>query len=172
MKRILVIGCVGSGKSTLSRQLLDILHLPLIYLDQIWHLPDGSHISPDLFDEKLKGILETNAWIMDGNYRRTLRTRLKACDTVILLDLSTKVCLEQARQRIGHKREDLPWVETEFDPEFQDWIRNFRTRNLPEILEMLEEYSQTRSIYVLRSHEDIQEFVATVRQLEQLSLRT
>ncbi|WP_294730370.1 adenylate kinase [uncultured Faecalibaculum sp.] len=172
MKRILVIGCAGSGKSTLSRQLRDSLHLPLIYLDQIWHCADGSHINPDLFDRKLNTILETDAWIMDGNYRRTLRTRLNACDTVILLDFPTDVCLRQAKQRIGHKREDLPWVETEFNPEFEDWIRNFRTRNLREILKMLEEYSQTRSIYVLRSHEDIREFVATVRQLEQFSLRT
>ncbi len=70
MKRILVIGCAGSGKSTLSRRLRDILHLSLIYLDQIWHLPDGSHISPEEFDEQLAEVLDSPCWILDGNYRR------------------------------------------------------------------------------------------------------
>ena len=37
MKRILVIGCPGAGKSTFARALRDRTGLPLWYLDQIWH---------------------------------------------------------------------------------------------------------------------------------------
>ena len=51
----------------------------------------------------------------DGNYQRTLEIRLKACDTVFLMDVPTKVCLSGAKSRIGKKREDLPWTELEFD---------------------------------------------------------
>lgn len=172
MKRILVIGCAGSGKSTLSRRLRDILHLPLIYLDQIWHLPDGSHISPEEFDEQLAEVLDSPCWILDGNYRRTLKTRLEHCDTVILLDFPTEVCLAQAASRIGHKREDLPWVETEFDPEFQDWIRHFKERNLPGILTMLKEFRESRSIYVLHSRQEVEGFVSGVQRLSKCELRT
>ena len=157
-----------TGKSTLSRRLRDILHLPLIYLDQIWHLPDGSHISQEEFDDRLAAVLKTEAWILDGNYRRTLPVRLEHCDTVILLDFPAKVCLAQAASRIGRKREDLPWVETEFDPEFQDWIRHFSQRNLPEILAMLEKYQESRSIYVLHSHQETEDFVQTLEQLQHL----
>ncbi|OLU45463.1 adenylate kinase [Faecalibaculum rodentium] len=171
MKRILVIGCPGSGKSTLSRRLRDILHLPLIYLDQIWHLPDGSHISPEEFDEQLAEVLDSPCWILDGNYRRTLKTRLEHCDTVILLDFPTEVCLKQAAERIGHQREDLPWIETEFDPEFQDWIRHFRERNLPGILAMLKEYRESRSIYVLHSHQETEDFIQTLKQLQHFGLK-
>lgn len=171
MKRILVIGCAGGGKSTLSRRLRDILHLSLIYLDQIWHLPDGSHISPEEFDEQLAEVLDSPCWILDGNYRRTLPIRLEHCDTVILLDFPTEICLSQAAGRIGRKREDLPWVETEFDPEFQNWIRHFRKRNLPEIMSMLEEYRESRSIYVLHSHQETEDFIQTLKQLQHFGLK-
>ena len=50
MKRVLIVGCPGSGKSTLARALRDRTGLPLYYLDQIWHRPDGTHISPEAFD--------------------------------------------------------------------------------------------------------------------------
>lgn len=39
MKRILVIGCPGAGKSTFARALRDRTGLPLWYLDRIWHRP-------------------------------------------------------------------------------------------------------------------------------------
>ena len=127
MKRILVIGCPGAGKSTFARALRDRTGLPLWYLDQIWHRPDRTTISRAEFDARLTGLLRGDAWIIDGNYLRTLELRLRAADTVFLLDYPTGVCLEGARARIGTKREDLPWVEEEFDPEFRQWIEDFRT---------------------------------------------
>ena len=123
MKRILVIGCPGAGKSTFARALRDRTGLPLWYLDQIWHRPDRTTISRAEFDARLTGLLRGDAWIIDGNYLRTLELRLRAADTVFLLDYPTGVCLEGARARIGTKREDLPWVEEEFDPDDPDGKR-------------------------------------------------
>lgn len=171
MKRILVIGCAGSGKSTLSRRLRDLLQIPLIYLDQVWHLPNGSHITCEEFDEKLAAILKTPCWILDGNYRRTLPVHLECCDTVILLDFPTEICLAQAAGRIGHPREDLPWIETECDPEFQDWIRHFKERSLSDILTMLKPFLQSRSVYVLHSHQEMETFVKAVEILSQFALK-
>jgi len=68
MKRIIVIGSPGAGKSTFARQLRDITGLPLYYLDMIWHLPDRTTITKDEFDQKLMDILKTDTWIIDGNY--------------------------------------------------------------------------------------------------------
>ena len=56
MKRAVVIGCSGSGKSVFSRKLLDVTGLTLYYLDMIWHKPDGTNISREEFDEKLRSI--------------------------------------------------------------------------------------------------------------------
>ena len=65
MKRIIVIGSPGAGKSTFARQLRDITGLPLYYLDMIWHLPDRTTITKDEFDQKLMDILKTDTWIID-----------------------------------------------------------------------------------------------------------
>ena len=103
MKRVLIVGCPGSGKSTLARALRDRTGLPLYYLDQIWHRPDGTHISPEAFDARLFSILSQEQWILDGNYLRTLPQRLQRCDTVFWLDYPCSVCLEGAA-RVSENR--------------------------------------------------------------------
>lgn len=74
----------------------------------IWHKPDRTNISQEEFDAQLNNILQKDKWIIDGNYQRTLETRLEKCDTVFLMDFPIDVCLSGAASRIGKKREDLP----------------------------------------------------------------
>lgn len=159
MKRAVVIGCSGSGKSVFSRKLRDTAGLPLYYLDMIWHKPDGTNISRKEFDEKLSSIISRDSWIIDGNYQRTLETRIKACDTVFLFDLPTEVCVEGALSRIGKKREDMPWFENELDPEFRQWIESFRANQLPEVYRLLEKYKNGREIVVFRTREQADKFI-------------
>ena len=87
MKKILVIGCPGSGKSTFSRRLRDRTWLPLYPLDLLWHRPDKTTVSEAEFDAALAEILRKDRWIIDGNFSRTLERRLEECDTVFLFDL-------------------------------------------------------------------------------------
>lgn len=162
MKRVIVIGSPGAGKSTFARRLRDISGLPLYYLDMIWHKPDGTNVSAEDFDRALWEILAGDCWIIDGNYQRTLEERLSACDTVFLLDFPVEVCLAGAQSRIGTKREDLPWVETEFDPEFRRWIEEFPYTKLPEIYSLLEKYRDGRDIVIFRSRQDIGEFFGDI----------
>ena len=89
MKKIIVIGCPGSGKSTFARKLRDITGLPLYYLDMIWHKPDKTTVTREEFDTELEKILEKDSFIIDGNYGRTLEKRFLCCDTVFLFDLPT-----------------------------------------------------------------------------------
>lgn len=159
MKRAVVIGCSGSGKSVFSRKLLDVTGLTLYYLDMIWHKPDGTNISREEFDEKLRSIISRDSWIIDGNYQRTLETRIKACDTVFLFDLPTETCIEGALSRIGKKREDMPWFENELDPQFRQWIESFRENQLPEIYKLLEKYKNGRQIVVFRTREQADKFI-------------
>ena len=159
MKRAVVIGCSGSGKSVFSRKLRDVTGLTLYYLDMIWHKPDGTNISRDEFDEKLRSIMSRDSWIIDGNYQRTLETRIKACDTVFLFDLPTETCIEGALSRIGKKREDMPWFENELDPQFRQWIESFRENRLPEIYKLLEKYKNGRQIVVFRTREQADKFI-------------
>ena len=40
MRKIIIIGCPGAGKSTFARKLRDDTNLPLYYLDMLWHKED------------------------------------------------------------------------------------------------------------------------------------
>ena len=82
MKRAIVIGCPGAGKSTFARKLKDKTGLPLYYLDRIFHKPDRTTVPREEFDQKLQTILQTDRWIIDGNYQRTLPLRFEACTDI------------------------------------------------------------------------------------------
>ena len=111
MKKVMVIGCPGAGKSTFARKLQELTGLPLYYLDMIWHKPDRTNISREEFDQRIREIVSQDAWIIDGNYNRTLELRMRECDTVFFLDYPLEVCLEGAASRIGKERVDIPWKE-------------------------------------------------------------
>ncbi len=158
MKKIIVIGSPGAGKSTFSRRLRDITGLPLYHLDMIWHKPDKTNISKEEFDRLLEEIVVTDKWIIDGNYQRTLETRLEKCDTVFLMDFPLDVCLAGAKARIGKKRDDMPWVEEELDEEFRQWIIDFPVMKLPEIYEMLDKYAG-KNIIVFKSRQEAETYL-------------
>lgn len=162
MPRIIVIGCPGSGKSTFSRKLREKLGLPLYHLDMIYHKPDKTTVTREEFDARLAEILAMDSWIIDGNYNRTLEPRLDVCDAVFLFDLPTEVCIEGALSRLGVAHDDLPWVETEPDEEFLEYIRSFRNDMLPRIYGLLEQYAG-KDIVVFKSREDADKYINTLK---------
>lgn len=165
MKRVIVIGSPGAGKSTFARKLKDKTGLPLYYLDRIFHKPDRTTVTREEFDQKLQTILQTDRWIIDGNYQRTLPLRFEACTDVFLLDFPLHLCLEGAASRVGTVREDLPWTEQEFDPEFRQYILDFPKDQLPKIYELIEQYRDRRRILIFHSREEADHWIASEQQL-------
>ena len=159
MKKIIIIGCPGSGKTTFAEKLKEKIGLPLFYLDAIWHKPDRTHISREEYDQRLAEILSLDAWIIDGNYSRTIETRLSACDTVFLFDLPTEVCLDGAISRLGKERYDMPWIDTQLDPRLRKEIEDFPCKNLPEIYALINKYKDGRRIVIFKSREQADEFL-------------
>ena len=163
MKKVIVIGCPGSGKTTFAEKLNKLTELPLYYLDAIWHKPDKTHIPREEFDQRISEIFATPEWIIDGNYNRTIETRLKECDTVFLFDLPTEVCLLGAAERLGKGRYDLPWIEKELDPEFEGFIKGFSKTSLPKIYELIDKHKENKSVFVFKSREDADEYLKNIR---------
>lgn len=159
IKKIIIIGCSGAGKSTFARKLRDITGLPLYYLDMLWHKPDKTNVSSEEFDTRLLEIIETDTWIIDGNYGRTLEIRLRACDTVFLLDYPVDICLAGVQSRIGEIREDMPWVENEFDEEFKQWILGFSENEMPAVYELLNKYKYEKNIIIFKSRKDSEDYL-------------
>lgn len=164
MEKVMVIGCPGSGKSTFARELHAIFDLPLFYLDVLWHNEDKTNVTLEEFDSKLAKILNKKDWIIDGNYSRTMSIRLKEADTIFFLDYPLDVCLAGAESRIGKVREDLPWVETEFDEEFKQWILNFSTVQRPVIKQKLEDEGCNKTIYTFKSRQEASAYLEKVRR--------
>ncbi len=144
MKRIIVIGCPGSGKSTFSRELHRLTGLPLTHLDNLNWNPDGTTVDKEVFRRRLFEVLRENEWIIDGNYGSTMEPRVLACDTVFFLDYPTDVCLQGVRDRKGKPRSDMPWKEAdgETDAAFTDFIRSFASESRPGILELLKNHPE------------------------------
>ena len=154
MKKVIVIGCPGAGKSTFARKLAAKARLPLYYLDMIWHQADRTVIGCDEFDRQLHKLVNEDEWIIDGNYARTLPKRLAHCDTVFFFDLPLEVCVEGAKSRLGKERVDMPWVDDELDPEFLQWIIDFPRDVVPEIERHLRNFDNTRIRFHSRNEAD------------------
>ena len=166
MLKVIVIGSPGAGKSVFSRKLKSITNLPLYHLDMLYHKKDGTHISKEELEEKLKDIFKEDSWIIDGNYQRTLELRLKECDTVFLLDFSLEDCLLGAKSRIGVKREDLPWIEEDFNEEFKNTIIDFPKKKLPQIYELIEKYKNNKTIVIFKTREEADNYLERLKKSE------
>ena len=158
MKKVIVIGCPGSGKSTVSRALHNKTGIPLYHLDMMYWNADKTTVEKSLFLERLSSVLEKDEWIIDGNYGSTMELRMAACDTVIFLDYPLDVCLDGIKERRGKPRSDMPWIETEEDAEFIEFIKNYNEQQKPKVLELLEKYSD-KNIIIFKSREQSDAFL-------------
>ena len=158
MKKVIVIGCPGSGKSHFSKELHAKTGIPLYHLDMMYWNADRTTVDKSTFLERLSGALAKNTWIIDGNYSSTMEMRIQAADTVIFLDYPTELCLDGIKQRRGKPRGDIPWIETEEDAEFIEFIKSYNTNQKPKVLELLERYAE-KQIITFKSRNEADEFL-------------
>ena len=158
MKKVIVIGCPGSGKSTFARALHNKTGIPLYHLDMMYWNADKTTVEKSVFLERLSVVLAKDEWIIDGNYGSTMELRMAACDTVIFLDYPLDVCLDGIKERRGKPRSDMPWIETEEDAEFIEFIKKYNEQQKPKVLGLLEKYSD-KNIIIFKNREQADAFL-------------
>ncbi len=174
MNRIIIIGCGGAGKSTLSKEIASILNLPLYHLDKMFWLPGWVEKSRPLFYADQEKIISEDEWIIDGNYMNSIPIRIKRADTVIYLNMPILLCFYRAVKRFFKKaeRHDIgEGCEEKLDKKFLWWILTFRVHTAPRINKILAEYKDKRIIIELKNRIQIKEFLHKLNKKQQLLTR-
>lgn len=159
MKKVMIIGCPSAGKSYFAKKLHKLTGLPLYHLDLLWHRPDHTHISRTEFDEKLDRILQEDAWILDGDFSRTMEVRMQACDTIILFDVSYETCVQGIKAREGKNCEDKPWAAAHADDRLLSEVQRYIPEQLPVVYRLLERYGNDRNVMIFRTREDAEHWL-------------
>lgn len=174
MKRILVIGSGGAGKSTFAKRLGELLGIEVIHLDALYWQPGWVEPAKQEWGATVESIMERAAWIMDGNYSGTLARRLEACDTVIFLDLPRLTCVWRVLKRLAkYRNQTRPDMATgcyeKLNWEFLLWVWNYPRRTRPRILQRLREHEGTKELIQLRSAHEVERFLAQTKQANLLN---
>ena len=127
---------------------------------------DKTYVKKEVFLERLSRELEKDELIIDGNYDSSMEMRFLWCDTVFFLDLPTEVCLESVRARRGKPRDDMPWIETEDDPEFTEYVASFGRAHRPKITELTEKYKKDTVIFTSRA--EVNEYIEKLKKGSQI----
>jgi adenylate kinase family enzyme len=166
MRKVLVIGAGGAGKSTFAKRLGESLNIEVLHLDKLHWQPGWIERPKAEWRKTVEELLKHDAWIMDGNYSGTLDIRLEACDTVIFLDMSRTLCLWRVLKRaIMYRNQSRPDMAEgcpeRLNLEFILWIWNYSNTTRPKIVKMLESNLEGKKIVWLRSQADVERFLST-----------
>ena len=164
MKKIILIGSGGAGKSTLASKLGEKLSIEVFHLDQLLWKPNWEMTDKEYQIEIQNNLIVKPAWIIDGNYGGTLDMRIESADTIIFLDRNRFVCIYQILKRVkkynGSARPDMQDdCPEKFDFSFLRWVWNFPRKQRVTIIEMLEKVPSDKRIIVLKNKKQIQEFL-------------
>ena len=165
MERIMIIGCGGSGKSSLARRLGEKTGLPVVHLDKLFWKTGWVESTKDEIDAKIMAEMEKPRWIIDGNYNRTLPKRLEYCDTVIYLDFSRFACLLGVAKRVltsyGTVRPDMAeGCPERFDLEFLQWVWKFNDKHRKKYYDLLNQTD--KQVYILKNRRQVKRFLEQI----------
>ncbi len=168
MRKIIIVGSGGAGKTTLARRLGEATGIEVIHLDSLFWRPNWTRTPEEEWISKVESLVKCDSWIMDGNFGGTREIRLAACDTIIWLDTPRHVCLYRALKRTVtyHNRTRPDMAEgcnEKLDWEFLRWIWEYPSR-IPRLLEQIKNHSGKRLI-VIRSEKDVEALLAEAAEI-------
>lgn len=164
MKKIIVIGSGGAGKSTLASKLGNVLNINIYHLDTLMWKPNWEMISHNEQIKIQEEIIKNDEWIIDGNYGKTLDIRLNAADTIIFLDFPRIVCIYRVFKRYlkyrNRTRPDMVEGNKEkIDLDFLKWIWKYPKVNKPIIINKIKRISVEKKVIIIKSNKDIKRLI-------------
>jgi adenylate kinase family enzyme len=153
VKRVVVLGRGGAGKSTVAVQLGMLTGLPVIELDKFFWSSDLTPLSVEQWKAVQRNLISAERWILDGDLGPydALDVRLQAADTVIVLDFALWRCAWRAARR---SRENLV---------FWRWLVSYRRRSLPGVRAAIVAHTRDADVYLLRKPRAVRQFLAQVK---------
>jgi adenylate kinase family enzyme len=168
LRRILILGPSGSGKSTLGKRIGRILGIPAVHLDMHFWNPNWVETPKDEWHDKVKKLIASETWVMDGNYTSTLKMRTDVADTIIFLDMTRRLSYFRVVSRYlrnrGKTRPDVTeGCPEKIDMEFIKWIWDYPRIRKPATLRFLEKLRASKNVYFLYNQKEIEEFLKSLR---------
>jgi adenylate kinase family enzyme len=174
MRRVLILGSPGSGKSTFARKLGAITGLPVIHLDQLFWEPGWVQAPMEVFLPRLRDALAQDEWIIDGNFASTLDLRLPRADRIILFERSRLACVARVGRRVatshGVVRQDMAaGCPEKLDLAFLKYVWSFPATLWPQTLAAIERHGAMARTTTLRSDKETGAFLAQLQVRAQRS---
>ncbi|THV25225.1 AAA family ATPase [Peteryoungia ipomoeae] len=158
-RRVMVIGCSGGGKSTLSRKIASGLDLPNHSMDrEVFWLPDWVQRPRAEQRQIITEIVRGERWLIDGTNPSSFDLRMPRADLVIWVRLSRWRCLlgvyRRASRHVGRHRPEMAvgCIEKWPDREFLSYIWTFERRFAPRIVEGIDRHGPDVPVVTLKSH--------------------
>ena len=171
MKKIIILGLTGAGKTTLASKLGAMLDIPIFHLDQYFWKENWQHVSQAEFYAMQEKILAENpTWILDGGFPRskTLDLRIAHADTIILFDLPIIVPLWRMTRRYprlpGKERPDVGSGNNQQKPfGFKD-VEYAIDYPIKELRAKLADVKHEKNVYLIKSNRDMQRVLEEARR--------
>lgn len=167
MKRVLILGGPGAGKSTLAREVARRLALPVVHLDQIYWLPGWVAQSQAEIKAVTQRVADAEHWVIEGNYSDTWAYRAERAELIVALDLPRSLRMWRIFRRLlshyGRSRPDMtPGCPERLNWEFLRFSWGYDRKGRVKMNGLLKRCQEHRQVLRLSTRAEVRAFLGKI----------